>query len=47
MEQTDVTRTFFVLRYTIVEEAQVQLFSEPMPVPKGKAVVKSLGIGGG
>ncbi len=45
MEQTDVTRTFFVLRYTIVEEAQVQLFSEPMPVPKGKAVVKSLGIG--
>jgi hypothetical protein len=45
MEETEATRTFFVLRYTIIEEAQIELYSKPLPVPKGKAVVGALGVG--
>lgn len=45
MEVTEITRTFFVLRYTIIEEAQSDLYSKPLPIPKGKAVVESLGVG--
>lgn len=44
MEATDATRTFFVLRYTIIEEAQIELYSKPLPAPKGKAVVEALGV---
>lgn len=45
MEVMELSRTFYVFRYTIVEESQAQLYSQPLPVPKGKAAVKAL-VGG-
>jgi len=45
MEVTEDTRTFFVLRYTIIEEAQRDLYSKLLPVPKGRAVLEAIGVG--
>ena len=45
MEEPETPRAFFVLRYTIIEDAQIELYSKPLPVPKGKAVVEALGVG--
>lgn len=46
MESMELSRTFYVFRYTIVEESQAQLYSSPLPVPKGKAAVIALGVDG-
>lgn len=43
MDLGNVSRTFFVLRYTIVEETQIRLYSKPLPVPKGKAIITAIG----
>lgn len=44
MEVAEVSHTFYVFRYTIVQESQAQLYTEPLPRPKGKAVIKALGV---
>ncbi len=46
MESMELSRTFYVFRYTLVEESQAQLYSAPLPVPKGKAAVIALGVDG-
>jgi hypothetical protein len=41
-----LNKTFYVLRYTIVEEEQANLYSKPLPVPKGYAICSALSISG-